>query len=351
MKYRDFKKIDTKLNLIASKISFMVINPTNIWEEKNKFFSQEHYNPQFKYARYRSNLELLKKRLEGMKTDESVFGTILEKQRLYLIKRILMLKNLGREEFTACAADVYGKPSEELVEKAKGMVTMEENDNEAVLNSGEIASLLRDALTKYGLEDWSISEKDMPAMAAVRPHKKALFIKKDALFSKGFIDRLIVHEIGTHVLRSENGRRQPFKIFWRGLPDYLGTEEGLAVVNEELHGYLNKRILRSYIGRVLAIDLGQNYSFNEVFERLSRYFIAESAFNAAVRAKRGISDTSKPGGLTKDYLYLDGYFRVKKYIQEGGTINKLYYGRIGIEHVPLLDDIPGLKKPSVLLNL
>lgn len=348
MGYRGLKKTDRKLNIIRDKISFTVVNPINMGPEKNKFFSKKEYNPQFRYEGYRTDLDLLKNKLENIKTDNSVFGQILEQERLSIIKRILMLKNLGKEGFTEHSIDVYGKPSKELVEKAKKMLTIEENEKENALVSEEVISLLKDALNKYQFNDWVIVEEDMPAAAAVKASKKILCIKKDAFFSKEFIDRLIVHEIGTHVLRSENGRNQPFTIFWKGLPDYMATEEGLAVVNEELCGHLNQKIMRNYIGRVIAVDAGLKGSFYDVFKELSKYFIAETAFKLTMRAKRGISDTSKPGGLTKDYLYLEGYFKVKKYLEEGGDIDKLYYGKIGVEHIPLLKDIPWLKKPVYL---
>lgn len=348
MNYRKLKKIDRKLNKIRDKISFTVVNPINMEQEKNRFFSEGEYNPQFKYDRYRTDLDLMKSKLENIKTDSSVLGRILEQERLSLIKRVLMLKNLGKEEFTQRSIDVYGKPSRELVERARKLLTIEEKEKEEILVSEEVMSLLRDALNRYNFNEWVIIEKDMPAAAAVKSSKKILYIKKDAFFSKEFIGRLIVHEIGTHILRSENGRNQPFTVFWKGLPDYMATEEGLAVVNEELHGHLNKKIMRNYIGRVIAVDAGLKGSFNYVFKELSKYFIAETAFKLAMRAKRGISDTSKSGGLTKDYLYLDGYFKVKKYLEDGGDINKLYYGKIGVEHIPLLKDIPGLKKPVYL---
>lgn len=348
MNYRELKKIDTKLNKIVNKLSFTVVNPLNADKEKEIFFSRKEYNPVFKYQRYRSRLDILKGKLEDIKADESIFGAVLEQKRLRYLKRILMIKNLGKDEFTERSVDLYGKPSKELVEKAKGMLTIQIEEQKPTLTTEEVMSFLRAALEEYGISNWNLVEKDMPAMAAVSSKTRRLYVKKDALFSKDFLDRLVVHEIGTHVLRTENGFKQPFKIFSTGLPNYLLTEEGLAVVNEERTGHLNKGILHNYVGRVIAVDIASRGSFNDVFKELSKYFIAESAFKIALRAKRGVADTSNPGGLTKDYLYLDGYFKIKEYLEKGGDLKKLYYGKIGLEQTPLLKDIPRLRKPVFL---
>lgn len=352
MGYRDAKKIDTALANISRKISFYIVNPTNLRAEEERFYSQRGYNPQFRYERYRANLDLLHKKLEAVKSDESVIGKILEEKRARHLKRISMLKSLGKEGFTPCSLYLYGRPSKELVEKAKALLAKDDGKSSPKsLVTEEVLSLLRDALDRNGLQKWRVVEEEMPAIAAVKPLKRILMIRKNEKFSQDIIGRLITHEIGTHVLRSENGSIQPFKIFQRGLPGYLKTEEGLAMVMEEMNGHLNKNILSNYAGRVLAVDMAQRASFVEVFEYLSQYFDAPTSFRLTTRAKRGISDTSKPGGLTKDYLYLDGYFAVKEFIENGGDIKKLYYGRIGIEHVPLLKDIPNLKKPALEISL
>jgi len=175
-----------------------------------------------------------------------------------------------------------------------------------------------------------------------------LYIKKDAKFSPLIIKRLIAHEVGTHMVRAENGCQQPYTIFKRGFPGYMGTEEGLAVVNEELCGVLNNQTLKVYAGRVIAVYMALTCGFREIYNHLSKNFNKETAWKITLRAKRGLADTSKPGGLTKDYLYLDGYYKVKKYIENGNDINKLYIGKIGIEHIAMVSAIENIQKPEHL---
>ena len=94
--------------------------------------------------------------------------------------------------------------------------------------------------------------------------------------------------------------------------------------------------MKTYAGRVLANDLSLKNSFCAVYNSLLEYFPKNDAWTLTLRAKRGLSDTSKPGAFTKDHIYLKGFLNVKKYAERGGDIKKLYIGKIGIEHVPLL---------------
>jgi hypothetical protein len=206
---------------------------------------------------------------------------------------------------------------------------------------------MRSAFIKYGFH-WEIVEKDMIANAAVKIESKKLYIKKNSRFSSNSLKRIIVHEIGTHVMRAENGLCQPYRFLGRGIPGYLNTEEGLAVYNEENSGCLNNFVLKVYAGRVIAIDMALRCSFRETYEELTKHFTKNTAWRITLRAKRGLSDTSLPGAFTKDLAYLQGYYDVKKFLANRGNINDLYYGKIGTKHVMQVKRLPGLINPTVL---
>ncbi len=53
---------------------------------------------------------------------------------------------------------------------------------------------------------------------------------------------MLRHEIDCHVLRSENGKQQPFKIFNYGFPNYLETEEGYAIYMVNQLGIKTRKI-------------------------------------------------------------------------------------------------------------
>ncbi|MFH1439169.1 MAG: tyrosine/phenylalanine carboxypeptidase domain-containing protein [Candidatus Woesearchaeota archaeon] len=342
------KEIDIILDKISQKTSFFAINPTNEVEEKKKFFRSNKYEPQFKYEPYKDNIEKMQERLSELSPDNTTLGKLLKQSVNLNYAMLNMLKYRESERFTRYSVLCYGLPEKWLVKEAKRLLkTLKPKKDRKELTTKQIITRMKYAFFKYGFS-WNIKEKDMAASAAVKVAKKELLIKKDEKYSSKFLKRLIVHEIGTHIVRAENGGHQPFRIFERGLPNYLMTEEGLAVVNEEINNCLDNAILRRYAARVVAVDMAQKYGFRKVYNTLRKYLDKELAWRTTVRVKRGLGDTSKPGGCTKDFAYLHGYYAVKKFIEEGKDINKLYYGKVGVQHVDLLDKIPDLIEPEYL---
>lgn len=344
---KSLKNIDNKLKIIYGKLSFFAINPINTAKEKEKFFKSKDYEPQFEYSNYRQNLELMKKRLKNMKPGKTIMGKILGNKRDDLFLMANLLQNRGKEDFTYYSIKLYDKPDKKLVKEARKLMKLKKKKQKATISSKELVRKMRRVFLQYGVH-WKVREKDMVAKAAVMGSERELRIKKNEKFSDEIVKRLIVHEVGTHIMRIENGSEQPYKLFEYGFPGYLETEEGLAVVNEELNGCLNPRVLRIYAGRVLAIDKSLKYGFRETYNYLTKYFDKQLAWKLTLRAKRGLIDTSQPGACTKDLVYLKGYVDVKNYVQKGGKLENLYYGKIGIQHIELMDKIPGLVHPYYL---
>jgi hypothetical protein len=84
--------------------------------------------------------------------------------------------------------------------------------------------------------------------------------------------------------------------------------------------------------------MSSKMSFVELFEHLERYIDNKNnRFKFALRLKRGVADTSEPGGLYKDQCYLEG---AVNFLQERKTIDLigLFCGKISIED---------LKKPKI----
>lgn len=62
-----------------------------------------------------------------------------------------------------------------------------------------------------------------------------------------------------------------------------------------------------------------------------------------IRAKRGLGDTSKPGGFIKDHVYLEGKVLLDDFVKDGGDLTPLYAGKIGLQHIDLVKK--GIIKP------
>lgn len=345
------KEFEKLLHSIDKKLPFLGMNPVNEASEKKKFFKQADYNPVFKY-RKPSSCDKLFRKIDDIELAQDPISRLLM-QKLEKFKRTnAMVQNLGKPEFTFFSKGIFDKPSQELVAKAYEILKLNPEGEENIISSKRVLKEMKKVLRSLGLKDWKVSYKNMTANAAVISSKKTVYVKKKAKFSKDFLKRIVVHEIGTHVFRALNGEKQPYRIFFTGLPNYLGTEEGIAVNIEEMHCCLRTNTLRAYAGRVLAVNLSLQKGFRDVFNNLKEHFNDDFAWRLTLRAKRGLTDTSKPGAYTKDYLYLDGYYKVKKFLEENGEqgLKKLYYGRIDVEQIPLISQLEGLKEPEFLPN-
>jgi uncharacterized protein (TIGR02421 family) len=162
-----------------------------------------------------------------------------------------------------------------------------------------------------------------------------LLIGKNSKIPVSRIEALIQHEIGTHVLTYYNGKFQPFRQLYCGLPGYEELQEGLAVLAEYLVGGLSKPRLRLLAGRVISSSLmTDGATFIDTFRELNHTygFNKRTAYNITVRTFRG-------GGLTKDAVYLRGLVQLLGYLQEGGLLEPLFIGKIALEHIPVIQEL------------
>jgi uncharacterized protein (TIGR02421 family) len=335
----DYHKIDNELFYFFKKI-FAYPRPINTHLENKKLMKDRSYNPQLRYEKYQPNLAQIKEKLEQIKIKKVGFGEILSKKRDELMDHCNLLMSIGTKSFTDYSINLYGKPSKELIKKSYKLMEMDTTQNGDVTKFNTVSSIKKilDSLLGYGFK-WQVKALDMVVGARFNLSKRVLYINKNRKFSDDDLKRLIVHEIGTHIARAENGKKQKYAIFSYGLPNYLETEEGLAVYNEKINNLLTNTNLKHYAGRVIAVDLALENSFSVTYNELLQYFNKEFAWNLALRAKRGLIDTSKKGGFTKDYVYLKGYYMIKDFVEKGGNVKDLYVGKIGIEHLPIIKEL------------
>lgn len=108
--------------------------------------------------------------------------------------------------------------------------------------------------------------------------------------------------VGTHYLRGVNNARQPWHSaegrLQYGLRPANPTEEGLASLHSVLfrkQPFLWRAALLYY-----TIHRASHMSFRQLFQDLARYVQdADVRWEYCVRAKRGQTDTSLPGGLPR----------------------------------------------------
>lgn len=329
-------KIDNEIEYNFKRIFlFSSLLPLNAKKEKEKIFRDKTYNPVLKYSLPKSNLIQVKKNLLKIRTDSSVIGQLFRQRIKELIIQTDLLRNIGTSVITKYSLDLYSRPSKDLIRKAAKLLDLPSQKEMMKYGKISVAKKFLDSLLTKGL-NWRVVERDMVAAAAFNITEKILYINTGRKFADSDLKRLVVHEVGTHVTRAENGRKQKYKLFYLGFPNYGITEEGLAVYNEDKAGLLSNDVLKNYAGRVVAVDLALKNSFSTVYTNLLEFFNKEEAWTLAMRAKRGLSNTSKPGAFTKDYIYLSGYYMIKDFVRKGGNLKGLYVGKVGVQHLPCL---------------
>lgn len=328
------------------------INPLNIAKEKENFSKawkeDKQYNPQFQYKALDFNLE---EKVDNFLSLKKTFEKNIHELSIYYIEHIeetiVALQHFSNREakaFNVWLTAQYDRPSKQLVKQANKMLATLNLivKEEQSVDASEVLEIFTQALRERNFSGWEISIEEMPARMSINQMLKKVKIKASAKFSSIEIERLIVHEIDTHILRAENAKKQPYLLFQYGFPKYLKTEEGLAILSEEKHGLLSQYDKEKYAMRVLAADYTCEHSFYELFSYLHQKLDFDDAFNMALRTKRGLVDSSQSGGYTKDQVYLDGYVTLKQ--ESLDVISKLYYGKIGVENIDVLKNLDKLEE-------
>lgn len=274
------------------------LNPINLLEEKEKFLKDQSYNPQFVYSEPLDHSELLEYGLP-------------QPHFLELAQTITKEAYFGRNH--------------------RDLLMMEG----PVISHDEVTEKIRAFLSLHNLEDrykivWSSSFISRTTITS-----DAIKLRSSAEFRKEGLIGMLYHEVGTHALRRINYEQQPWfkKRNKYGFSSYLKTEEGIATLHTLLaHSY------KSDVGsavRYLAVDFAQHHSFSELWAFLGDYFDdQETRWMITLRQKRGLSDTSQPGGYTKDLLYFEGAYLVANWLDKHDyDITKLYFGKLDIEDV------------------
>ncbi len=321
--------------------------PVNRADELMKFKAAvaegRKYNPMFEYDPLPNiNENQLRDLSEKLHLDDPMERIFFDAIQLRL-EEAAAAKTHTSEKVTTMSLRVYGKPDTGITKIARQNLETMTVDQHAysgqrsgkVYNAQELADICRKAMVTYGF-DWKVVVKpEMGAKAAVDNLIREFWIREDVKFHESLVKMMIVHEIGTHVLRGENGYAQPLKIFGRGLPAYQYTEEGLAEYAEEQCGVLLSDTVYRISGRVIGVEAALNGSFWDVYLSIKDYFDVEMAFDIAQRAKLGIADTSQAGSYTKDYMYLAGLHKVRSFFESitQPEIDALFAGKVGFQHL------------------
>jgi hypothetical protein len=199
------------------------------------------------------------------------------------------------------------------------------------------------------------------------PHDSDLSLRKRVL-TKVSLQALLMHEVGVHVVRRENGDASPLALLGVGLDDYLRAEEGIATLAEQLITGTSR-----YSGEVgyfsvgAAVGtIGNPLPFSELYTVLNAYYIlsiadkqletegfyeldellmtaTEHAWNRAVRVYRGSTGNTVGAVYTRDIIYLEGSKRMWRLLDSEAVIQPQWlvgkYDPTNPQHVAALKEL------------
>jgi hypothetical protein len=343
----------------------LVFTPTNLKEEKEKFFNSDTYEPIFEYRVVKNRNEDIFKELSSVKLISDVdprisdfYIKLIESKKLAselmhsvgnndLVTELSLKKNRAPSStlFRNSARVLRGKLDKYNVRINKKI------DKGQRLNYDQIEKVFNVAFETLGLDGWSVAASKNISKNGIKVGIKRKQILVDANITKSEfkLKKTLIHEVGTHVLRSINGFETGFPALGNAnLTSYLDIEEGLATWNEESMGYLTDTWLKKKAGMVWAIYLGENMSFRQLYNALSGTFLKYSSWDIAYRVKRGLGDTSYSGIYGKDVVYFRGFRKVKRLLEKDPNMyEKLYAGKIDVERTRWVDE-GLLPKPRVV---
>ncbi len=319
-------------------------SPLNRADEKQRLFAAhaagKEYNPQYIYEPTPTGWDQpLHSFLTTLRPEANEWETLIHAD---IVRTLTSMKAAETHDPTLITAETirgYGEPSPALVCAAREVLEISSiQPDERTIPVQEVADLMRNALGKAGLNDWSVViTSAMQARMSVRAVEKQLKIHDCQFFTDAEMTRLLVHEIGTHVFRAVNGELEPLRLLRFGFDNYLLTEEGLATYHEARFGVQNGEDQRRYALRVLAAHLSLVNSFYEVFCAVAAHTTTEEAFEIVMRAKRGFTDTKVHGAHVKDKVYFEGYQKVSAHLRSHPEDYPLLMcGKVSIEMVSSL---------------
>lgn len=227
----------------------------------------------------------------------------------------------------------YNLPAPDTVSSARSQTMAEMaaliniTDTGGELTAPEIKAAFDSALETLGGQGWQVVV-DQSSKTGISVDQELLQVKipESRRVSREKLQGLIVHEIGTHVARRQNGQRSRLMLLGLGLDRYEQGEEGVATMREQAikaeMGEFSGLDRHFAIGLARGVD-GQPRNFRQVFEIIQKLFEFENlsagksqleatsagrdqAWNTCVRVFRG-TDCQTPGVcFTKDIIYAQG---------------------------------------------
>src|SRR3989338_1762771 len=345
------KNIDRKIYQIDKKLAILPrFRPINLAAERNLFFDNPTYCPQFIYKKLDLDLNAVKKEIKKIPSqlDHPLVPLYLAKIK-ELNRKVLLLEARGTGRIQYHSERIYGRVNQELYQRATAYIKnyQPQGDLSEELGLKKIEKILTQALAERKLNHWKIKVLENLAGDIVVNRANTIYLRVGITFTENRLKALVAHEIETHIFRLENARLQNYKIFEVGTAHYILTEEGLAIYNQRLLNLpLGGKMIWPALN-VVDIYLGRRMSFVELYQHLTGEYSIDSdeAFKVCVKVKRGLANTEEPSSFSHDHLYFTGEQIINRFVKLYGQakLKDLYVGKIGLGDLEIIKQAGSFK--------
>lgn len=340
------RKIDDALAECSNMFDFLLlVTPINVADEWKTFRGNKYSkDPIFHYRTMPIEPELIKRRLFNLPIEDITDPTLafLFRDKRKEVDRMLnMMLERDKPDFMHSSLQLFGNIDDRLLDVAHAILIVSgpptAQPEKELIDAKTFAAQAKEELDWLKKQDANVSTvvRVREDIEGVMVSRGVLNINKNYKLSPKRAAALLQHEIGTHVVTYYNGKAQPLKLFYIGVPGYEQLQEGLAVFSEYLMGGLTNERMRVLAARVIAVNhLIKGHTFKDTFALLTdKYaFVPEEAFHISMRVYRG-------GGLTKDAVYLKGLLHLIDYIKQGNDIAPLLIGKIRQDYLPVVKEL------------
>ena len=234
------------------------------------------------------------------------------------------------------------------------------------LTADQVARVFQSVLDKHEITGWKIKidRSGYRTRFSVQPDRRVINIPNDShLGSRArplTYNRTLAlaeHEVGVHVRRAHEGKKQPLRLLSAGLQGYLRGEEGLAsYVQQQIEGASEYYGLDRYLAIGVAVGLdGAKRDFRSVFAVVRDYYrisfppetpeqhIASLAWELSVRVFRGTTGQTSGLVYTRDQVYFEGNVGIwELLIDRPHVFEQLFIGKfdpLSTTHVEALKEL------------
>jgi uncharacterized protein (TIGR02421 family) len=334
--------IDHELADVGSSFRFLLdLTPVDVDAARREFLAGATETPRFSYRPFEDDPEVIKTRLAAIHPEAVADPTVahlLHAKHRELSLQLEMLCARGSDAFRALSVELYGAVTPSLLEQAEHILRITPPGGRPDGPPLDATAFARRADAE--LERYRAAHPDLSAHVEIRSDVSSIMVSEGHLLvpdsarvPAGRVEALLHHEIGTHVVTFVNGAHQPLRLL-AGLAGYDETQEGLALLAEQLVGGLTPNRLRHVAARVVAVDrMLKGERFRSVHETVTGAgFSPAAAFTTTMRVFRS-------GGLTKDAVYLRGLADLLAHVGAGRGIDALLLGKMPLDAVPLIEEL------------